>query len=55
MYNYCLAPFLYDTRKKKLMPNLIPHYFKHFAHAVQFGSVRIHAIRYAEEIEVTAW
>ncbi|MBQ6232227.1 MAG: glucosylceramidase [Clostridia bacterium] len=53
--NYCLAPFLYDTRKKKLMPHLISQFFEHFAHAVQPGSVRIAATRYAEEIEVTAW
>ena len=53
--NFCLAPFLYDTQKKKLMPQLISQYFEHFAHAVRPGAVRIASTRYAEEIEVTAW
>ncbi len=53
--NYCLAPFLYDTRKKKLMPHLISRYFEHFAHAVRPGAVRIAATRYGEDTEVTAW
>ena len=53
--NFCLAPFLYDTQKKKLMPQLISQYFEHFSHAVRPGAVRIASTRYAEEIEVTAW
>ncbi len=53
--NYCQAPFLYDTQKKKLMPHLISQHFEHFAHAVQPGATRIAATRYGEEIEVTAW
>ena len=53
--NFCLAPFLYDTQKKKLMPQLISQYFEHFAHAVRPGAVRIASTRYEEETEVTAW
>ena len=53
--NYCLAPFLYDLQKKKLVPQLISQYFEHFAHAVRPGAVRIASTRYAEEIEATAW
>ena len=53
--NYCLAPFLYDTQKKKLMPHLISQYFEHFAHAVRPGAVRIASTRYSDDIEVTAW
>ena len=53
--NYCLAPFLYDTKQKKLLPHLISQYFEHFARAVRPGSVRIAASRYGEEAEATAW
>ena len=53
--NYCLAPFLYDTRKKKLTPHLISRHFEHFSRAVRPGAVRIASTRYGEDIEVTAW
>ena len=53
--NYCLAPFLYDTRKKRLTPHLISKYFEHFSHAVRPGAVRIASTRYSGDIEVTAW
>ena len=53
--NYCLAPFLYDTRKKRLTPHLISQYFEHFSHAVRPGAVRIASTRYSGDIEVTAW
>lgn len=53
--NNCLAPFLYDTQKKKLVPHLISQYFEHFSHAVRPGAVRIAFTRYSEDIEVTAW
>lgn len=53
--NYCLAPFLYDTGAKKLMPQLIQQYFAHFTHDLLPGSVRIAHTRYTEDIEVTAW
>ena len=53
--NYCLAPFLFDTRDRELKPHLISQYFEHFARAVQPGSVRIAATRYSEDVEVTAW
>ena len=53
--NYCLAPFLYDTRKKRLTPHLISRYFEHFSHAVRPGAVRIASTRYSGDIEVTAW
>ena len=53
--NYCLASFLFDTRKKTLMPHLISQYFEHFSHAVRPGAVRIASTRYGEDVEVTAW
>ena len=53
--NFCLAPFLYDTKEKRLHPQLLSQYFEHFAHAVIPGSVRIASSRYASDIEVTAW
>ena len=53
--NYCLAPFLYDTKEKKLLSHLISQYFEHFARAAAPGSVRVAVSRYTDDIEVTAW
>ncbi len=53
--NYCLAPFLYDTLERKLIPHLISQYFEHFSRAVRPGAVRIASTRDSEDVEVTAW
>lgn len=53
--NYCLAPFLYDTQKKKLEPQLLQLYFSHFAHYLTPGSVRIAHSCFTDRIDVTAW
>lgn len=53
--NYCLAPFLYDTGKKKLSRHLLAEYFEHFSHYLVPGSVRVACSRYTQEIDVTAW
>lgn len=53
--NFCHAPFLYDTKKKKLMPQLIAQHFEHFSHYLDKGSVRIGYSRYTEEIDATAF
>ena len=53
--NYCLAPFLYDTRTGKLVPQLLQQYFEKFSHYLLPGSVRVAHSRYTEELEVTAW
>lgn len=53
--NFCHAPFLYDTKKKKLMPQLIAQHFEHFSHYLNKGSVRIGYSRYTEEIDATAF
>ena len=53
--NYCLAPFLFDTKKKQLLPQLLQQYMEHFSRTLVPGSVRIGMSRYAEGVEVTAW
>lgn len=53
--NFCLAPFLYDTKAGKLLPQLLQRYFETFSHYLLPGSVRIGHSRYTEELEVTAW
>jgi glucosylceramidase len=53
--NYCLAPFLFDTKKKQLQPQLLQQYMEHFSRTLTPGSVRIGMSRYAEGVEVTAW
>ncbi len=53
--NYCHAPFLFDTQKKLLLPQLIQQHFEHFSHYLIPGSVRIGFSRYTEEIDATAY
>ncbi len=53
--NYCLAPFLYDTKRRKLMPQLLQQYFEHFSHYLSPGSVRIGYSKYTDKLDVTAW
>lgn len=53
--NFCLAPFLYDTGSKTLMPQLLQQYFEHITHDLVPGSVRLGFSRASEDVEVTAW
>lgn len=53
--NYCLAPFLFDREKKRLMPQLVQQYFEHFSHYLIPGSVRIGFSKYTEKLDVTAY
>lgn len=53
--NYCLAPFLYNTKTGKLVPQLLQQYFEKFSHYILPGSTRVGHSQYTEEIEVTAW
>jgi len=53
--NYCLAPFLYDTAAKKMMPQLIQRHLAHFSGYLSPGSVRIEHSRYTDKLDITAW
>ena len=53
--NYCLAPFLYDTKEKKLSQTLLGQYMEALAGTVVPGSVRIGCTRYSESIDASAW
>lgn len=53
--NYALAPFMFDTTSKTLMPQLIQQYYEHFSHYLVPGSVRIGFSKYTEELDVTAY
>lgn len=55
VHNYCLAPFLFDTRSKQLKPQLLQQYMEHFSHGIVPGAVRIAHTNYTEQIDVTAW
>lgn len=53
--NLCHAPFLFDTKKKELMPQLIQRHFYHFAHYIEEGARRIGFSRYTDRLDVTAF
>ena len=53
--NYCLAPFLYDTKEHLLMPQLIQKHFYHFSHYIHEGARRIGFSRYTDALDVTAF
>lgn len=53
--NLCLAPFLYDTKEKKLVPQLLQNHFEHFSKYIVPGSVRIGYSKYTDALDVTAW
>lgn len=53
--NYCQAPFLYDTKRKKLMPQLLLKHFYHISHFIETGAVRIGFSRYTAELDVTSY
>lgn len=53
--NFCLAPFLYNTEKRLLIPQLIQRHFAHFSTYLLPGSLRIGYSRYTDRLDVTAW
>ena len=53
--NYCLAPFLYDTKSKQLDGTILQQYYEAFAEAIPPGSVRIAVTRFSDDIDATAW
>lgn len=53
--NYCQAPFLYDTKEKKLMPQLLQKHFYHFSHFIEKGAKRIGFSRYTADLDITAY
>ncbi len=53
--NYCYAPFLYNTKTGKLMPQKIQRQYYHFTHNITPGSVRIAVTKYTEQIDVVAY
>jgi len=53
--NYCLAPFLFDTVEKELMPQLVQRHLAHFSGYLSPGSVRIEHSRYTDILDITAW
>lgn len=53
--NYCQAPFLYDTKNKTLMPQLLQKHFAHFSHYIEKGAQRIGFSRYTDALDVTAY
>lgn len=53
--NYCLVPFLYDTKEHLLMPQLIQKHFYHFSHYIREGARRIGFSRYTDALDVTAY
>lgn len=53
--NFCLAPFLYDTVKKELTPQLVQRHFEHFSRYILPGSRRMGCSRYTGVLEATAW
>ena len=53
--NWCHAAFLYDTKKKKLHPQLLQQYYSHFSSFISFGAKRIGFSKYTDKLEVTAF
>ena len=53
--NYCLAPFLFDTKARKLNQTLLGQYMEVLARTVTPGSVRLATTRFSESIDATAW
>lgn len=53
--NFCHAPFLFDRKKKVLMPQLIQKHFNHFSHYIDAGAKRIGFSKYTDSIDVTAF
>lgn len=53
--NLCQAPFLFDTKQKVLMPQLLQKHLNHFSHFIKEGARRIGFSRYTEALDVTSF
>lgn len=53
--NFCDAPYLYDTKEKKLLERNTLSYIRHFSHFIQPGATWIGTSRYTDEIDATAF
>lgn len=53
--NFCDAPYLYDTKEKKLLERNTLSYIRHFSHFIQPGATWLGTSRYTDEIDVTAF
>ncbi len=53
--NFCDAPFLFDTKKKKLIRRNTADYLWHFTHFIRPGAVRIGLTKYSDELEAVAF
>jgi glucosylceramidase len=53
--NYCDAPYMFDTKEKKLLERNTLAYIRHFSHFIHPQAVRIAHTRYTDKLEVTAF
>ncbi|MDE6588750.1 MAG: glucosylceramidase, partial [Oscillospiraceae bacterium] len=53
--NLCHAPFMFDTKKRELIPQLLQRYYWHFSRYIAPGSVRIGLSRYTDKLEACAF
>ena len=53
--NFCDAPYLYDTKNKKLIESNICGHLWHFSHFIEKGAVRIGFTKYTDQLDVTAF
>lgn len=53
--NFCDAPYLYDTKNKKLMERNTLSYIWHFSHFINPGAKRIGYSKYTAKLDVTAF
>ena len=53
--NFCLAPFLFNTKTKQLEATMVQEYYETFAKMIPPGSVRIATTRFSDDVDATAW
>lgn len=53
--NYCLAPYLYDTKNRKLLRHLMADYIELLSKCAAPGCVRSALTRFSEQVDATAW
>lgn len=53
--NYCHAPFMYNTKTGKLMPQKIQRQYYYFAHYIIPGSIRIALTKYTDQVDAVAY
>ena len=53
--NLCDAPYLYDTKNKKLLERNTLAYIWHFSHFLYPGAVRVGFSKYTDQLDMTAF